>query len=135
MREDLKNAFGKVFLEVEVDTENKWVHTNWIGYLTKDNIISGALAYTEAIKETGYCCVLNDTSEVLGGWDHSLDWVVNQWGPQAANAGIAHFAIITKPESFANSTALSFYESLKAFEVKVFDNIADAKHWLRQYSK
>ena len=134
MREELKNAFGKVFLEVDVDTENRWVHTNWIGYLTKDNIINGALAYTEAIKETGYCCVLNDTSEVLGGWDHSLDWVVNQWGPQAANAGIGHFAIITKPESFASSTALSFYESLKAFEVKVFDNIAEAKEWLRQYS-
>lgn len=134
MKKELKNAFGKVFLEVTVDTENRWVHTNWIGYLTKDNIMEGALAYTEAVNESGFSCVLNDTSQVLGGWDHSLDWVVNQWGPQAANAGIAYFALITRPDSFAGSTALSFYESLKAFQVKVFDNIADAAVWLRQYS-
>jgi hypothetical protein len=133
MRIELKNAFGKVFIEVIVDSKNRWVYTNWIGYLTKDNIMAGALAYTEAIKKTGYCCVLNDTSEVLGGWDHSLDWVVNQWGPQAANAGIKHFALITKPESFAGSSAENFYESLKAFQVKVFDNLADAQFWLRQY--
>jgi hypothetical protein len=96
--------------------------------------MAGALAYTEAIKETGYSCVLNDTSNVLGGWDHSLDWVVNQWGPQAANAGIKHFALITNPASFAGLSAENFFESLKAFQVKIFDNIPDAAMWLRQYS-
>ena len=134
MRRELKNAFGKVFIEVIVDSENSWVYTNWMGYLTKDNIMAGALAYTEAIKETGYSCVLNDTSKVLGGWDHSLDWVVNQWGPQAANAGIQHFALITNPESFAGLSAENFLESLKVFQVKIFDNLADAKVWLRQYA-
>lgn len=134
MRIELKNAFGKVFIEVTVDAENRWVHTNWIGYLTQDNITAGALAYTEALKETGFSCVLNDTSNVLGAWDHSLDWVINQWGPQAADAGLQHFALITKPDSFAGLSAMNFYESLKAFQVKVFDNIADAKVWLRQYA-
>lgn len=130
---ELKNAFGRVFIEVSVDAENKWIQTNWIGHLTQENIMAGALAYTEAIKETGYSCVLNDTSEVLGGWDHSLDWVVNQWGPQAAKAGIQYFALVTKPDSFAGSSAANFYESFKAFQVKVFDNVKDAKVWLHQF--
>lgn len=134
MRQELKNAFGKVFITITVDYENKWVHTNWQGYLTSDNVKAGALAYTNAVKEAGLNCVLNDTREVLGSWDHSLEWVINEWGPQAARAGVKYLAMITNPESLAESSASSFYSNLKAFEVKVFDNMAHAEIWLRQYS-
>lgn len=129
----MKNAFGKVFITITVDRENRWVHTNWQGYLTSDNIKAGALAYTNTVKKAGYNCVLNDTSKVLGSWNHSLDWVINEWGPQAARAGIKHFALITNPESLAESSASSFYSNLKAFEVKVFDNIIQAEYWLHQH--
>jgi hypothetical protein len=134
MRQEIKNAFNKVFISISVDQGNRWVHTNWMGYLTEDNIKAGALAYTEAVAEAGFNCVLNDTSQVVGSWDHSLDWVVNQWAPAAARAGIRYFAIITNPESFAHITATNFYSQLKAFEVRVFDNQAAAEAWLRQYS-
>nr|WP_240337021.1 hypothetical protein [Rufibacter sp. SYSU D00308] len=92
------------------------------------------MAYTKAVRESGYSCVLNDTSHVVGGWDHSIDWVVNEWSPQAANAGIKHFALITTPESFAESTASNFFSTITAFRVKVFGNMDAARQWLRQYS-
>ncbi|RIJ43180.1 STAS/SEC14 domain-containing protein [Pontibacter oryzae] len=134
MRQELKNIFGKVFITITVDTENRWVHTNWVGYLTQDNIKAGAFAYTEVIRKTGFSCVLNDTTEVLGSWDHSLEWVVNEWAVQAAAAGIRHFAMITTPESFAESTATNFFANNKAFEVKMFEGRISAMAWLRQYS-
>jgi hypothetical protein len=134
MRQELKNAFGKVFITIVTDRANRWVHTNWVGYLTEENIKAGALAYTNAVKEAGFCCVLNDTSQVVGSWDHSLDWVVNQWAPQAARAGVRHFAMITNQESFAASTAKHFFTGLKAFEVEIFDNRKQAEEWLQQYS-
>jgi hypothetical protein len=133
MTQEYKNVFGKVFLNVTVDNGNRWVHTDWFGYLTEENIKAGALAYTEAVKESGYSCVLNDTSNVVGGWDHSLDWVVNEWSPQAAGAGVKHFAMITAPESFAEATASNFVSSVEAFEVRIFQSIGDAQTWLRQY--
>lgn len=135
MRQELKNVFGKVFLTITVNREKRWVHTNWIGYLTEDNVKAGALAYTQAVKEAGFNCVLNDTRQIVGGWDHSLDWVLNEWAPQAARAGIQHFAMIVSRETLAESTASAFYSSLKAFEAKVFDNIADAEDWLRQFTR
>lgn len=134
MRRELKNIFGKVFITINADAKNRWVHTNWVGYLTQDNIKKGALAYTDMIKETGFSCVLNDTTEVLGSWDHSLDWVINEWAPQAAAAGIRHFALITSPESFAETSASSFHANNKEFEVRVFDNRTGAMAWLRQHS-
>ncbi|GAB3824583.1 STAS/SEC14 domain-containing protein [Pontibacter rugosus] len=134
LRQELKNAFGRVFLTIEVDKDNKWVHVDWRGYLTVDNIQTGAKAYTAALEEAGFCCVLNDTRLVLGTWAHSLDWVLNEWAPNAASAGLKHFAMIATPETLAESTATDFYASLTAFEAQVFEDIEDARNWLRQFS-
>lgn len=134
MRQELRNAFGKVFLTITPDTENRWVHTDWVGYLTQDNIKAGALAYATTVREAGFNCVLNDTRRVVGSWDHSLDWVLNEWAPQAAAAGIRFFALIATPESFAETTASNFYSKISAFEVKMFDNENDARDWLLCHS-
>lgn len=134
MRQELKNAFGRVFLTIAVDDKNKWVFVDWMGYLTEDNVKTGALAYTKALSDAGYHCVLNDTRLILGSWNHSLDWVLNDWGPRAARAGLKHFALISTPETFADSTAGDFYANLKAFQVEVFDDKSRAEEWLRQFS-
>ena len=131
MKQELKNAFGRVFLTIDVDTQNKWVHVNWMGYLTADNIKTGAEAYVAALQNAGYRCVLNDTRLILGTWDHSLEWVVNNWAPKAAAAGLKHFAMITTPESFGESSAAKFHNEMKSFEAEVFDNKPDAENWLR----
>ncbi len=134
MRQELKNAFGRVFLTIEVDHKNKWVFVDWMGYLTEDNVKTGATAYIEALSKAGFHCVLNDTRLILGGWDHSLGWVLNEWAPKAARAGLKHFAMITTPETFGESTASTFYAKLKSFQAKVFDDKTRAEEWLRQFS-
>ncbi|AKQ45809.1 hypothetical protein TH63_09395 [Rufibacter radiotolerans] len=134
MTQEYRNAFGNVYLTVTVDSENRWVHTDWMGYLTEESVKAGALAYTDALRKADLFCVLNDTTKVIGSWDHSVDWVVNQWAPMAAKAGLRHFAMVTAPQSFAEGSASAFYSSLKDFEARVFDNIQEARQWLRQYS-
>lgn len=134
MRQELKNAFGKVFLTIEVDTRNRWVHVNWIGYLTADNIKTGAAAYTVALQRAGFSCVLNDTREVVASWGHSLDWVLHDWSPSAARAGLRHFAMVTDSGTFAGSTAADFYTNLTAFQAEVFDDMGKARNWLRFHS-
>ncbi|MCJ8163929.1 STAS/SEC14 domain-containing protein [Pontibacter sp. E15-1] len=134
MTRELINAFGRVYLTIEVDKTNKWVHVNWMGYLTAENIKTGAAAYTAELANAGYTCVLNDTRLIVGSWGHSLEWVLEEWAPQAARAGLKHFAMITTPESFAESTAMEFYQNSIAFEVKTFDDMGTAKSWLQQFS-
>lgn len=134
MKQELTNPFGRVYLTIEVDEKNRWVHVNWMGYLTEDNVKTGAKAYTDALQQAGYSCVLNDTRLIIGGWDHSLDWVLNDWAPRAARAGLQHFAMITTPETFGGSTAFNFYAKIKSFKVEVFDDRKKAEDWLRQFA-
>lgn len=133
--QELKSPTNRIYLTIDTDHANRWVAVNWQGYLTKDSIQTGAAAYTQALAEAGYACVLNDTREVRGPWDHSLEWVLNVWAPAAAAAGLRYFAMITTPDSFADESASAFYAQLTAFEAKVFDNLTDAQAWLRQHAR
>jgi hypothetical protein len=134
MTQALRNPFGRVYLTIEADDRNKWIYVNWMGYLTEENIKNGAQAYTQALAEAGYNCVLNDTRLIVGGWNHSLDWVLNDWAPRAARAGLRYFAMITTPETFGGSTADTFYSQVKSFQAKIFDDKEKAEAWLRQFS-
>jgi hypothetical protein len=120
-----------VYLTIDTDTENKWIAVTWQGYLTASNIQDGARAYTAALAQAGFSRVLNDTREVRGPWDHSLEWVVNDWAPAAARAGLRHFAMITSPESLAEGSASAFNAQLTAFNAQVFATREDAERWLR----
>ena len=133
MKQELKNATGRVFLIIDTDAENRWVAVEWIGYLTADSIKIGAHAYTDAVAASGFSCVLNDTRAVRGPWDHSMDWVINTWAPNAAAAGLKYFALISTPDSLADGSAANFYAQLTAFQAEVFDNPDDAQTWLRRF--
>ncbi len=135
MMQELKNATGRTYLTIETDAENRWVAVNWMGYLTADSIKDGARAYTAALAKSGFSCVLNDTRSVRGPWDHSMDWVINEWAPNAAAAGLKHFAMISTPDSLADGSAANFYAQLTAFQAEVFDNDGEARVWLRRFCR
>lgn len=73
MTEELKSSLDRVYLTITTDTANRWIFVDWQGYLTADNIKTGAQAYTAALAKAGFNCVLNDTRSVRGPWDHSID--------------------------------------------------------------
>lgn len=135
MIQELKSPTGRVYLTIDTDTANRWILVDWIGYLTADSIRAGAQAYTDALAKSGFSCVLNDTRSVRGPWDHSMDWVINVWAPNAAAAGLKHFAMVSTPESLADGSAANFYAQLTAFQAEVFDNLSSARAWLNQYTK
>ena len=135
MIQELTSPTGRVYLTIDTDTINRWILVDWIGYLTADSIKAGAQAYTDALAKSGFSCVLNDTRSVRGPWDHSMDWVINVWAPNAAKAGLKHFAMVSTPESLADGSAANFYAKLTAFQAEVFDNLSSARAWLSQYTK
>ena len=131
MKKELTNAFGNVYLSIEVDLLNHWVHNKWTGHLTEEITKAGTEAYTKAVKRSGFNCVLNDSRQVLGRWDHSVEWALQEWVPQAVYAGIKYFALIVNPDSFSADSAEALTTGVNLFEIKIFDDQAEAEDWLR----
>ncbi len=133
MKNELVNPFGRVYITVEEDFNNRLIYVNWMGYLTEENVKAGAKAYTEALAQAGFNCVLNDTRLIVGSWNHSMNWVLNEWAPAAAKAGLKRIAMLANPDTFGGSTAATFINELKVFEAKAFDAIEEAQQWLSSY--
>jgi hypothetical protein len=133
MSTDLTNGFGKVYLRITYDAANHWVYNDWTGYQTYVGIVAGADACLLPLAENKCAYLLNDNSQVIGPWDHAVEWIVTNWAPRAIAIGLTHFANVVSPESLAASSAQSMALGLEGqLRVHSFDKLAEAQQWLRE---
>lgn len=130
---DLINGFGKVYLRISYDAANRWVCNEWIGYQTYVGIVAGADACLGPLTDHKCAYLLNDNSQVIGPWDHAVEWIVTSWAPRAISGGLTHFANVVSPESLAASSAQSMALGLDGqLQMRLFGDMDEAKQWLRE---
>lgn len=133
MRLELTNGFGKVYLTIEYDALNRWIYNNWIGYQTYNGIVAGANACLQPARAHTCSCLLNDNRQVVGPWDHAVEWIVEDWAPRATQQGITHFAHVVSPESLAAHSAETMYIGLSGrLQMRMFSDIDLARTWLQE---
>jgi len=132
MPTNLINGFGKVYLCIDYDAANHWVHNEWVGYQTYVGIVTGADACLLPLRENECAYLLNDNRQVIGPWDHAVEWIVTNWAPRAIAQGLTHFANVVSPESLAASSAQSMALGLDGqLQMHMFGTIDEAQRWLR----
>ncbi|OWP62190.1 STAS/SEC14 domain-containing protein [Hymenobacter amundsenii] len=133
MTQELTNGFGKVYLTIAYDAANEWVYNNWIGYQTYAGIVAGADTCLAPLRD--YACphLLNDNRQVVGPWDHAVEWIVTDWAPRASAQGLTHFAHVVSPESLAAISAEAMHIGIgDRLQMKMFGDLEEATAWLRQ---
>lgn len=132
MKTEISNAFGTVFLTIEYDAKNNWIHNTWIGYQTTESIIKGGEAFLEMLEKTKCPYLLNDNQQVIGPWDHGIDWITNVWKPRALASGLKQFAHVVSPDSLSANSAEMMRDKLNNYMIiKIFGTLEDAQNWLR----
>jgi hypothetical protein len=133
MMTELKNGFGKVYLTTTYEATNGWVYNNWIGYQSLPGIRVGADACLKPLRENRCAYLLNDNREVLGPWDHAVEWIIQDWAPRAISQGLTHFANVVNAESMAALSAEAMRLGLDGqLQMRMFGNVDEAKAWLRE---
>ena len=136
MTQKLTNAFGKVYLTIEFEKPSGWVYSNWMGYQTLPGVVTGADACLAPIEENACAYLLNDNREVVGPWDHAVEWIVTDWAPRAIAVGLTHFANVVNPESMPALSAEAMHLGLGGrLQMRMFGNIDEARAWLRREQK
>lgn len=131
MPTELVNGFGTIYLTIEYDKTNNWVYNNWIGSQTYVGVVAGADACLYPLRENNCAYLLNDNRQVVGAWDHAINWIANDWAPRAAQQGLTHFANVISPESLAALSAQSMFLGIgKRLQIRMFSNIEEAQAWL-----
>ncbi|MGV3505162.1 MAG: STAS/SEC14 domain-containing protein [Adhaeribacter sp.] len=133
MKKELTNSFGKIFLSIAFDNQFRWVYNNWFGYQSFENVVAGANACLEFIERHQATCVLNDNRLVVGPWHHATDWIAQDWTPRAMQAGMKFFAHVVDRQTLAGMSAEEMNRKVSnTFEMRVFDDLEEAKVWLQQ---
>lgn len=133
MTQELTNGFGKVYLTTAYDSSNGWVYNNWVGYQTYAGIVAGANACLAPLREHACPYLLNDNRQVIGPWDHAVEWIVTDWAPRALAQGLTNFAHVVSPEALAAISAEAMHVGIGGrLQMKMFGGIDEAKAWLRQ---
>ena len=132
MLTEMTNGFGKVYLTTEYDAANQWVYNNWIGYQTYTGIIAGADACLLPLRDNACAYLLNDNRQVIGPWDHAVEWIVTNWANRAAAQGLTHFAHVASPDSLAAHSAEAMHLGIGGrLQMRMFGDRAEARAWLR----
>ncbi|WP_139921623.1 STAS/SEC14 domain-containing protein [Hymenobacter sp. DG01] len=133
MRTELTNGFGKVYFTTEYDATTQWVYNNWLGYQTYVGVIAGADACLHPLRENACSYLLNDNRQVLGPWDHAVEWIASDWAPRASSQGLTHFAHVVSPETMAAQSAQSMFLGIGGrLHMRMFARLDEAQQWLRE---
>lgn len=111
------------------DEAERWMQGIWKGPVDQVEAMRGAEAYLRHATQRTCAYLLNDNSQLVGPWFESLEWLLHVWVPQAERVGLRYVAHIVQADQhhdiFTRQPGLPL-----PFELQIFHNPEDAKHWL-----
>lgn len=121
------NASGDVFYDEQAD----YVCITLTGYSEGEVYRALLNKAIELLKKYGTSKLLGDTSssEVISVEDQ--DWSNNDWAKRAVEAGLRYNAIVLSEDIFGRLSIESIVDNAKVVKVKYFNNVAEAKEWLK----
>jgi len=131
---ELKNEGGYVYLVIEVDKKNNWLHYKWRGFLLTEELKIGYNKILEVLEQEKLDTALADHANIVGPWNEANEWLVAEWTPRANKLGLRNLAINTAGDLFSNISLELFLINNKNtnYTTQVFDTLEDAKNWLKK---
>lgn len=126
-----ENANGETYCIVTYYPEEKLICDTWRGMFgSQDNFKKGLLSFKEMAKKHRAPRGLSDTSEMVGSYDGSKEWVQKEIIPELVKAGLRHHAMVISKNIFSKLSTKDYVMTMKDYEVQLFDNVDKAKAWL-----
>ena len=134
MKKQLQNKRGKVYYTIEYDPANHWNYSNWLGFVSIEEVIAGCEEGLELIIANGCPSLLNDNRQISGPWSGANEWIVQSWMPRALEAGLKRFAHIVSPNVFSALSAQQLVSRVEdlGFEMRIFEDQPSAEAWLKE---
>lgn len=130
--QELWSPTNKLYLTIYHDSQSNFIFNNWTGYVTSENVKNGAFAVLDALKKYNSCNILNNNKELLGRWDHTVEWIETEWTPRAIEIGLRNFAHVVDSETFAAASAADMLKRVNGrYTMMIFNTVEEAKQWLQ----
>jgi hypothetical protein len=119
------------FCDLSYNEQEGWLQAIWRGHIDPLEAQRGAEAYLQHASRTPSPFLLNDNSGLRGPWFESLEWLADVWIPQARQLGLRHVAHVVQVDQH-HDVLTDRLDGAVPFELQIFQDPADARHWLRE---
>ncbi|MBJ6145327.1 hypothetical protein [Hymenobacter sp. BT559] len=117
-------------LSIYHDLTNDWLYLDWQGELTLPQVQQACLELAACYLERPYARVLNSNEQVTGvSWSVAA-WLVSDFLPYMALAGIEHVAWVYSSSLRGYNMAATVLHWLPGSLITSFDTVAEAATWL-----
>jgi hypothetical protein len=128
----LRRGDGSIFLTLQLNQPDNWIHAHWYGPQTLGTVMNGGLTHLESIRQQPCSKLLNDHRDLVGTFIEANDWIEQVWTPLIIAAGLRSIGQVVSPDVFSQYSI----EDLKhrigdQLDLHLFDNIEEAQEWLR----
>lgn len=132
MIDSLRRGDGTVYLTIEYDQDENWIHARWYGRQTLGTVMDGGLTYLDLLRQTPCPKLLNDHRDLVGTFTDANDWIQQVWTPLIIKEGLRFIGQVVSPDIFGQLSI----EDLKfrisdQLDIYLFDNLEDTQAWLR----
>ena len=94
--------------------------------------MDGGLTYVEMLRTEPCPKLLNDHTELTGGFTEANSWIEQVWTPLILDAGLRYFAQVLSPDIFGQLATQNLRMRIgEVFEMQMFGSLESAKNWLR----
>ncbi|OUJ74312.1 hypothetical protein [Hymenobacter crusticola] len=116
----------------EYDEVNHWLRATWKGFINSQDATRGATQTLEVLRITHAPYLLNDNSQLVGPWFDSIEWLQQEWVPQATTLGLRYVAHVMPADANADITTVAMrHPEQVPFELQIFRQVEEAQEWLR----
>lgn len=108
------------------------IFVEWKGYATNAQIRFIHECLIVLIKRDGISRILSDDTALVSISSDDQEWIIWDWIPSAITAGL-RFAASKSPNGFYGRTSANRIQAVISPKLRVrsFDNLTDAREWLR----
>lgn len=131
----LHRGDGSVYLTVERNRQENWIHARWHGRQTLGTVMDGGLTYVDMLREEPCPKLLNDHRDLVGDFSDANDWIAQVWTPLIMGAGLRYFAQVLSPDVFGQFAIESLQIRIgDLLHMRMFPDLESAQEWLRSLS-
>ncbi|MBD2721853.1 MULTISPECIES: hypothetical protein [Hymenobacter] len=128
----LTRGDGSVYLTVERNRAENWIHARWYGRQTLGSVMDGGLTYVDMLRQEPCPKLLNDHRDLVGDFSAANDWIEQVWTPLIVSAGLRYFAQVLSPDIFGQLAIEDLQVRIgDLLHIHLFDSLENAQHWLR----
>ncbi|GAB3288391.1 hypothetical protein [Hymenobacter tenuis] len=128
----LRRGDGSVYLTVERNKRENYIHAHWFGRQTLATVMDGGLTYLDLLRQEPCPKLLNDHRDLVGTFTEANDWIEQIWTPLIIGAGLRYMGQVVSPDIFSQISIEDLQHRIgDRLDLHLFETLEDAQTWLR----